>query len=792
MEPTDRYDYTMIRIQTKLSIALVAIMTISACSISRYQEEGEVLYTGIDRIEVVDPTPESTAAQTLATAQLEYAPSGSLMGSSTTRSPLPMYRQWLYMKYRGTDSGLGKWLHRLGKRPVWIRDVAPSIRAKVTERVLAEQGYLSARVESSVAPHAGDSTKASVSYYITLGELYRLDSVGYMPPLYINAEHSLEHERYSILQTGAPFKVSTLADDRGRVSRYLREQGYLYFTPEYIRYEADTLARPHAVQLRTRMVDNYPIEALHQWRIGKIRVRILDTDERTQRLSTDTLELSPGVIAYYRGALPIRPRVLDERIRLRPDSLYRSSLEELTHRSLTNIGTFSGIEMHYTSMTPRDSLASGTPGTVDMTILMRRDKPWSATLGANYLIKSNDLMGPGVSVSLSRGNLFGGGETLSISALGSYEWQTGTNPFRATNQAINSYNLSLEASLSVPTLLIPGRLGAYYPYPTTTTFRVSAQHMNRARYYELNALTLSASYDLTPVEGTTHSIVPLSLGYNVLSNTTTTFRDLLAENPSLGLSFMDQFIPQMSYTFTRDLRIGRGTEHRMWLRVGASQAGNLTKLLSLVGGGRYGETQSILGVPFAQFVKAHGELRYTHVLNRDQSLVLRAATGLIYSYGSLERSPYVEQYYVGGASSIRAFTVRSIGPGAYAPHRESAYSFMERVGEFKVELNAEWRARLVGNLEGALFVDTGNVWLLRQDASRPRAALGEVTSIGDFMNQIAVGTGLGVRYDIGYIVLRFDVGVPLHLPYQTEYAGWYNVPRFPRSLGYHLAIGYPF
>ena len=243
------------------------------------------------------------------------------------------------------------------------------------------------------------------------------------------------------------------------------------------------------------------------------------------------------------------------------------------------------------------------------------------------------------------------------------------------------------------------------------------------------------------------------------------------------------------FTYTRQRE---ESPHFFQLFGEVSEAGNLSNGLMTAFGRRYTETKTMLGVPFAQFVKAAFDLRYSWRIDRNQTLATRFATGAIYSFGNVTTAPYIEQFFVGGANSIRAFTVRSIGPGRFRTQQESAYSFMDRVGEMKLEANVEYRGRLFGDCYGAVFLDAGNVWLLRQDNARVGASLPELSSIADFARQIAVGTGVGVRYDLSFLVVRFDVGVGLHLPYETSRKGWYNIPRFRDALGFHLAIGYPF
>lgn len=766
----------------------------SSCSIRQFQGDGDVLYTGVKSIDIVDKQSGIEAENALLAAeeQLNYPPNNSFFGSSTKRLPLPLYRPWLYLKYANSTSTIGKWLHRIGNKPVWLRDVNPGLRAKVAERILGEHGYLGASVEQTIEPQGKDSLEAKVSYKLRLGNLYRLDSLEYLSPIKLSDTLELAHRDISKLKKGSAYSVQSLIDDRASISEQLREHGYYYFNPSYIHYEADSMQVHERLMMRTLLKDGIGEDAMRQWRIGDVRVRFLDEDNSIgQTLLRDTLQLNDRITAHYSRRLPIRPKVLDSRIRLRPDSLYRYSQEDLTIKSLASIGTFLGPEIVYTKRP--DSLSQGDSiGIMDMNILMRRDKPWSVMLGGQLQHKTTGFIGPGAVATLSRRNLFGGGEALNISATTSYEWQTRSTELSGNLSRINSYHLALDASLSFPTLLIPGWLDHYFAYPTTTTFKISGQHLNRAGYYGLNTIGFSMHYDYQPTEHTTHSIRVLGIDYSQLGNTTAVFDQILASNPSLSLSMRSQLIPSIGYTYTWTRKVGRRQRNILWVRTALSEAGNLTKAIFVAAGKPFSSSQNILGVPYSQYAKLTGEFRYTFQIDRYQSLAMRLYTGAIYSYGNMLRAPYMEQFYVGGASSIRAFTVRSLGPGSYVPQTMTSYTFMDRVGEMKLELNAEFRRKLTQSLELALFLDAGNVFLLRPDPDRLGGAITEVSGVGDFFDKIAVGTGLGLRYDMQYLLLRLDAGIGLHLPYKTERGGWYNIPKFSDGFGLHLAIGYPF
>ena len=188
--------------------------------------------------------------------------------------------------------------------------------------------------------------------------------------------------------------------------------------------------------------------------------------------------------------------------------------------------------------------------------------------------------------------------------------------------------------------------------------------------------------------------------------------------------------------------------------------------------------------PYAQFLKVETDYSKTWQLTEHSKLVGHVNMGVVWAYGNAISAPYSEQFYVGGANSIRAFNVRSIGPGRY--HAKTSYlSYLDQTGDMKLQANLEYRPRLFGNLYGALFLDAGNVWTLRSDSDRP----GAVFKPKNILKEMALGTGVGIRYDLDFFVLRLDWGIGLHLPYRN---GFYNFDRFKDSQSLHFAIGYPF
>ena len=447
---------------------------------------------------------------------------------------------------------------------------------------------------------------------------------------------------------------------------------------------------------------------------------------------------------------------------------------------MNNVGIFRYLEMQYT---PRDTTFSCD--TLDVNIHAALDKPYDAELDFNVKMKSNNQTGPGASFTVTKNNVFGGGEAWNVKLDGSYEWQTGKD----RSSLMNSYEVGLSTSLMFPRVVFPRFGDKEYDFPATTTFKLYIDQLNRAKYYKLLAFGGNATYDFQPKRTTKHSFTPFKLTFNVLRNPTEAFKELQAENPALYVSLRDQFIPVMEYMYTYDNASLQRVRNPIWWQTTVSSAGNLTSCIYRVFGKPFSEKdKKLLGVPFAQFLKVNSEFRYHYKIDKNQMIASRIAGGVIWSYGNALSAPYTEQFYIGGANSVRAFSARSIGPGGYAPDKESKYSFINHVGDIRMEANVEYRFRIIGDLHGAVFLDAGNVWLMRKDDSRPG---GELT-LKNFAKQVALGTGAGLRYDMDFLVFRLDCGVGLHDPYDTGKSGYYNIPKFKDSLALHFAIGYPF
>lgn len=760
-------------------LVLAAALLLGACSTTRRLGEGEVLYTGVHRIRIEADSGVvlSAAAESAAREPFDVAPNNPLY-SPYLRTPFPI-GLWAYNYcYTPREKGFRYWFYkRLAKQPVLLSAVQPELRTRVAVQALENYGHFGSQAACSLR-YRKHGRKARVDYTLHVAPPYTYSRIAYPQPEGTLRPLFDSLQATSLLRPGAQYNLDTLTQERSRIAAQLRNRGYYYFRPEYLEYLADTTLAPRRVDLRLVLKPDVPAAALESYRVGGITVALRNVEPGP----ADTLRLRDAEVVAQRP-LKLRPRVLARALALRRGELFTVDAQNRTLNELGKLGVFRSVGM---SVPPLDSLRGGRE--IDVRIDAQFDYPVSVSLETDVTSKSNSFLGPGISLKLSDNNLFRGGEVFSVALDGSYEWQTGNKNSGGRSSRLNSYELGLNATLDVPRLLAFGRLSGRLPAPRRTSFQLGLNLMNRPDYFRLIAFNGSAGYDFRTSPSSSHTLTVLKLVYNRLLHTTESFDETLEANPAIALSFRDQFIPSVGYTYTFDRSYGATSDRRFYWQNSFSAAGNLLAGVLRLCGER--QPQHLFGNRFSQFVRNVSEVKFFQRLGRrDNWLATRFLVGVGYAYGNSEVMPYSEQFYIGGANSIRAFTVRSIGPGSYRPPAGDRNGYLDQTGDFKLEANVEFRFGIMGRLHGALFLDAGNIWLLKNDPLRPGAEL----KWRGFWNEIALGTGFGLRYDISYLVLRADLGIGIHTPYPNpDRRGYYNIQSFKDGLGFHLAIGYPF
>ena len=712
-------------------------------------------------------------------AALAFAPTGAMFGSSSVRWPLPV-GLWFYNGFvNHSEQGFGRWVfNTFAANPKYISTANPQLRVQVARNTLRNYGFFRGRVDYAVLPEA-NPRKAKLAYSVYPGPLFRLDSIEYrhFDPVPDSLLHATEGDR--LLHSGDAFSVPNLDAERTRISTLFRNRGFYFYRPEYIEYRADTLQRPNRVQLQVQPKADMPVQAHNRFYMGRTSITLMKNGDFQITDSTDNGDFRLRWVGGKKT--PLRLSAIRHNLFYRRGSLYRYNLHNIIQDKLSAMGIFSAVAMNYT---PRDTTA--TCDTLDVNIIAVLDKPYDSELEAKITNKSSGYVGPGVSYGITKRNAFRGAESLNFKVYGSYEWQTGVSSDEGRNSLFNSFALGAALTLTYPRIRVLG-IQKVLPQRSqgSTNFMLNADWLNRATYFQMVSLGVRVAYNYQQRRDIKHELVPFRLDYDLLTFRTAKFDSIMQANPALYVSMRDQFVPSMSYTFTysRPARLG----HPRSIILSAKEAGNVVSgIYAAFGKDFYSSGKKLLGVPFAQFLKLTAEYRETWPVTERTCIATRAFAGIIWSYGNSTMAPYADQFSIGGANSIRAFAARTIGPGAYYPGN-SSWSYLDQMGDFKLEANVEYRFPIISSLYGAAFIDAGNVWLLDKDDNRPGGSLGK-----NFGREIALGTGLGLRYDLDFLVLRFDVGVGIHSPYETTKRGYYNMPRFKDSLGFHLAVGYPF
>lgn len=771
----------------RMAISILAYwhigILVTSCSTTKYITDGQQLYTGQKKLKIENEGSGETydTAMDEIEGALAKAPNGAIFGSS--RFQVFPFGLWVYNAYANSTSGLGKWiLKHLGSEPVLISTVNPELRTKAATNILHDYGYFNGTAGYEVITNPKNEKKAKIQFHIDMQKPYFLDTIMFSRfPADIERMFT-RAGRWTLLHKGDQFNVVKMEDERQRLSTLLRNRGYYYFRPDYIGYRADTTRVSGLVDLQIIAKTGLPEQAKRQYYIGN---RDLYLYGSTGEIPNDSIAYD-DITIHFHNKLKLRPKLAKQRFRLDRGQLYSQTRSTRTQERFSELGIFRYTEMQFI---PRDTTA--TNDTLDVQVKSTFDLPYDSELGVNLAFKSNDYAGPGLSYSITKRNVFHGGETFSIGLKGSYEWQTKSSG--GSGAKINSYELGLNTSLTFPRIVFPWLSKKDYDFPATTKFSLNIDQLNRAHYFKMLSFGGDATYTFQPTRVSKHAVTPFRLTFNTLQSTTAEFREILKERRSLEKAMQNQFIPAMSYTYTYDDQSVRRRKNRFWLQTSLTSAGNITSGIYALAGKSFNEEKKLLGASLSQFMKLTAEARYTWNIDRNQSIATRLLGGAIYAYGGNKIAPYSEQFFIGGANSIRAFTVRSIGPGTYKSTDEK-YGYLDQTGDLKLEANIEYRFRIIKDLHGAIFVDAGNIWLLREDKGDeddPGRPGGKI-STKNFFDQIALGTGAGLRYDLSFLVVRVDCGVGLHMPYETGKKGFYNIPTFKDGLGLHLAIGYPF
>jgi len=776
------------------------VFMLAGCSATSNLPEGEYLYTGIKSIDVDEKkgTDDEVAALAEAEAALAYAPNGSLFGSSSLRSPLQL-GLGLYNSMVNTEmKGFRKWIFdTFASTPKTISSASPETRVMVAQNVLQNYGYFGAKVDYDLITGKNPRTQ-KIKYNIHLGEAYMWDSIKYAFPL-IEDSILVATKENCLLHKGRQFSVADLQNEKSRINTAFHNNGFYYYRPDYIQYYADSLNVPGKVRLLVVPDMKMPERAKKQWKIGKREVFIRDnrvisfggggrrdSTSRARMASMmafdDTLSFRNLSIAYQGKRMPVSQRVIYRGLKFRTNQMYNEERVAQSLNALSSMNIFSNVQI---SFTPRDTTDTCT--VLDSKINLMMDKLIDASMEFNMTYKSNTQFGPDMALTFAKRNAFHRGETLSATLRGLYYWRLSGREGVDVNRT-DTYEYGVDLGYTVPWIAFPGLVNRRTRYPVSTKFSAAFTRSNVANVYRFNRLQFGMDYKFQTSDYISHTLSPINIDMLDVRYVSDAYIKASSSSAWFSKVFQDRYSPFIQYVFSYN----NSTNSNLYVTTNFSatvkEAGNLIAAAQSIAGRSWNEqNKAFVFDGYSQFLKFIFELRNRFLLSPSAEIATRAYVGLAKPYGNSSIIPTTDWFYTGGAYSIRAFGTRSIGPGAYYDPKYDFYLFHS--GNIRLELNAEYRFRMFGSLKGALFVDAGNVWQWASDNVSEESKLKAST----FLKQIALGTGFGFRYDMDFLVLRFDIGVAIHAPYDTGKSGYYNIPRFWKDgVAFHFAVGYPF
>lgn len=762
---------------------ILYLVSLGSCSGTKFLATGENLYVKGQvklqpdtsfNIKYLQPLEEHLEGM------LRPAPAGSFLGMRP--------RIYIYNKYKDTKSekGIKGWLkNKVGRVPVLLSDVNRPYNESLLKNRLENLGFFQAEVTSDTTIKKREAT---ITYFAKTNPNYKIDSVQFD----VNAKTTLgrsvlETKENSLLKKGRPYNLDMIKNERDRIDNDLKEKGFYYIDPDNFLVQVDSTIGKHRVNMFVKLKEETPIQARQQFHINNIYIY------PSYSLSQGDYPIGrPDSILSYKGLYifdannSYRKSTIANTIFFQKGDLYSRSKHNLAISQLVGLGTFKFVKNNFT-------LVDSTRNLLDVYYYLT-PLPKKA-IRLEVIAKTASVYnGSEVNLSWLNRNFFKGAELFRLSVFGGYEFQTGGNV------DLNStfYRYGTQAKLTIPRLVVPffnwSPSRRYVPH---TNITAGYEFMNRRNAYRLNSLSLSYGFVWKETVKKEHelNIVDISLVRPGIINPA--YQDQIENNPNLRHAIERQFTFGPNYYFTYTNTMENQRTNTQYFRGGVDFSGNI---YGLIVGADYkkGDIHQLLNTDFSQYVKVEGDFRNYTKVNTKSQVALRAMMGVGYAYGNSNTMPYVKQFYTGGPNSIRAFRARELGPGSFNPFTDAGIYIPDMTGDIKMEFNAEYRRNLFnfgfGSAHGATFVDAGNIWLLHKDPNKPG---GEFSK--DFLKELAVGAGAGLRFDFNFLILRTDLAIPLRIPYLPSGERWvlnkidFGSAEWRKSnLIFNLAIGYPF
>ena len=733
----------------RIFIFLLLIALLASCTVTKFVPDGEYL---LDKVEVKSDT-NALGVNPGEMRQL-VRQRGNSRWFSAAKLPLATYS----LSGRDTTKWFNRFLRSIGEPPQLYDSVSTRASMDILQTQLQNMGYLRASVD---VYNKIKGKKLVTTYLLHPRQPYFINKVDYdIRDSAIAVVLNLADSTRRGLKSGMMFNVANLDNERSRISKYLTNRGYYRFNKDFISYRADSVPSSPLINL-TLVLDKYrsgeETNLPHQvYTIGDVNFRSGNPND---------------------SVIPLRQSVLESNTFLESGALYASNDLQTTYNHFGRLGAvrYTNISFHEHEFEP----------VLDCDILVSTNKPSTISFQPEGTNTSGDL-GAAVSLTYQNRNIFHGSENLSVVLRGAYEAIRGLEGYSNTN--FQEY--SVETSLSFPRFIAP-LLSTSFRRRVNASSEVSLLYdlQNRPEFMR-RVFSVAWRYKWNDQNHhDRYQVDLLDLNYISMPWISDTFKAEYLDNTDsrnsiLRYNYENLFIMKLGFGYTYN-------NGRYAIKVSAESAGNLLNLAShMFHFHKNSEEQyTFLDIAYAQYLRGIFDYTRNFVFDYHNQLVFHFGFGIAYPYGNSTILPFEKRFFSGGANSVRGWSVRSLGPGKFIG-RDGRIDFINQTGDMKLDLNLEYRASLFWKFGGALFIDAGNIWTLRDYEDQP----GGQFKISEFWQQIAVSYGLGLRLNFDYFVVRFDMGMKAVNPAYEDEKDHFPIlhPRLSRDFAFHFAVGLPF
>ena len=741
----------------------ILLLSISSCSVQKFLPEGEKLYRGA-QVKVTKDEEVKTKTKTLknlAKTAVSPKPNKFLLGQP--------WKVWWWYKIGETkrEKGFKAFLKKkLGEPPVLSSRVKPKSIAENIQSLLDNNGYFQSTAQGDTV-NRSYFTKAI--YTVQVKPQYLIDTISWVSDSSKILKALEKESGRSILKEGNPYSLNDLKAERERLDLILKTKGYYYFNPDYLMAYADSTVGNRKVRVYLNLKKETPDDAKRAYLMNKITVF------PNYSLNSATLDTSVAGAAFYKGVYikdslnKYKPNLFSRSITYKPNSLYNSRRQNASLNRLISLGAFKFVKNRFEK-------AEADTNKLDVYYYLTPAPKKSLQGQVDGFTKDNNYLGTEVSINWKNRNAFRGAEQLGIKTFAGYETSFGDSV-----KGNNNVRLGGNASLSVPRYVIPFfRIKENNFYQPKTTFSLGYEWYRKTLLYSKNAFTARYEFTWKKNVRTQFTFAPVALTYVNASNITDSFNRQVVNNPSLALNVIDEAILGTTFNFSYIPR--SRAKNKLLYTFGIDLSGNVAGLIT--GAKNYRE-KSIFGAPFAQYVKVDLGTHYTHRLPNKMEWANRLELGIGMPYNNSKLLPFAKQYNIGGASSIRGFSTRT-------PQDQRVFQIIG--GDYRLLANTELRIPINNIFSTAVFLDAGNIWTKDTIIFGPKSKLTK-----DFIKEIAVAGGVGLRVDITFLLIRLDLGVPFRKPYLPDGERWVfdkfdfgNKDWRRENLVLNIAIGLPF